>query len=84
MAYSMPCSSPIITEMPPEIHTMKELDFLKSLIHFRFSVFIVSMYLFGAPHPVSYVYHKMLLNENKSNLVVVARQILLVTTNYVY
>ena len=30
-------------------------------------------------HPVNYVYHKILLNENESYLVHVARQILLVT-----
>ena len=35
-------------------------------------------------HSVNYVYHKMLLNENQSYLVLVARQILLVTINNVY
>ena len=34
--------------------------------------------------PVNCVYHKMLLNENESYLVLMARQILLVTINYVY
>ena len=34
--------------------------------------------------PVNYVYHKMLLNENESYLVLVAKQILLLTINNVY
>ena len=34
--------------------------------------------------PVNYVYHKMLLNENESYLVLVAKKILLVTINNVY
>ena len=34
--------------------------------------------------PVNYDYHKMLLNENGSYLVLVAKQILLVTINNVY
>ena len=34
--------------------------------------------------PVNYVYHKMLLNENESYLVHVAKQSLLVTINNVY
>ena len=29
----MPCSSQIISEMLPEIHTMETFDFLKSIIH---------------------------------------------------
>ena len=29
----MPCSSQIINEMLPEIHTMENIDFLKSLVH---------------------------------------------------
>ena len=33
MVYSMPCSSLIISEMLPEIYTMDECDFLKSIIH---------------------------------------------------
>ena len=32
-------------------------------------------------HPGHYVHHKMLLNENESYVVLVARQILLVTIN---
>ena len=35
-------------------------------------------------HAVNYVYHKMLLNENESYLVLVARQSLLVTINNLY
>ena len=34
--------------------------------------------------PVNYVYHKMSLNENESYLVLVAKQILVVTINNVY
>ena len=41
-------------------------------------------YLQTKTHPVNYVYHKMLLNENESYLVLVARQILVVTINKVY
>ena len=33
---------------------------------------------------VNYIYHKMLLNENESYLVVVTKRILLVTINNVY
>ena len=29
----MPCSSRIISEMLPEIHTMENFDLLKSIIH---------------------------------------------------
>ena len=32
MAYSMPCSSLIINEMLPEIHTMESCCFLKPVI----------------------------------------------------
>ena len=35
-------------------------------------------------HPVNYVYHKMLLNENESYLVLVSKQISLVTIKNVY
>ena len=37
----MPCSSRIISEMLPEIHTMEKCDFLKSITHsfiIKFSV----------------------------------------------
>ena len=30
---SMPCSSQIISEMLPEIHTMEKFDFLKSITY---------------------------------------------------
>ena len=33
MPLSIPCSSRIISEMLPEIHTMEKCDFLKSSIH---------------------------------------------------
>ena len=36
------------------------------------------------PHPVNYVYHKKLLNENESYFVLVARHILLVMISNVY
>ena len=42
-----------------------------------------SVFLFKSPS-VNYVYHKMLLNENECYLVIVAKQILLVTINSVY
>ena len=29
----MPCSSQIINEMLPEIHTVEKFDFLKAMIH---------------------------------------------------
>ena len=31
----MSCYSHIISEIPPEIHTMEKFDFLKSIIHSR-------------------------------------------------
>ena len=40
---SMPCSSRIISEMLPKIHTMEKFDFLKSIIYsqmIQFPVFI--------------------------------------------
>ena len=31
----MPCSSQMISEMLPEIHTVEKCDFLKPIIHFQ-------------------------------------------------
>ena len=40
--------------------------------------------VFDCNNPVNFVYYKMLLNENESYLVLVARQILFVMINNVY
>ena len=40
--------------------------------------------MFTKAYPVNYVYHKMFQNENGPYVVLVARQILLVTINNVY
>ena len=42
-------------------------------------IFIFRQFSTSVAHPVNYVYHKMLLNENESYLVLVGRQILLAT-----
>ena len=49
-----------------------------------FKMIMKSFPLSTDSHPVNYAYQKMLLNENESYLVLVARQILLVRINNVY
>ena len=48
------------------------------------SILFLPLLLHSFTHQVNYIYHKMLLKENGSYLVNMARQILLVTINNVY
>ena len=51
---------------------------------FRFCFDRAFMLSLSKAPPVNYVYRKMLLNENESYLVLVAKQVLLETINNVY
>ena len=69
-------------------HSTLLLTLSSTCFFFVFFVFFVSFCLIerkmADSHPVNNVYHKILLNENESYLVIVASQILLVTSSNVY
>ena len=51
----MPCSSQIISEMLPEIHTMQKFDFLKPILHSQIIYFSVIVEV--SPHFKTILFH---------------------------